>query len=668
MLQFSETLTAMSNIDRSSSSLEKHNGSLLDYAHNDDGHIQSATGVPYIDPNSTVAQSTTKSIGIRRAEVLSDQYSAPHLKVILFFSIFLASYCYSLDGTLRSTFQGYATASYAQHSLLATVNVIRAVVAAASQPTYARLSDVFGRIELLVVSVLFYVVGTIIESQAFDVNRFAGGAVLYQVGYSGVIVIFQIILADFSTMNWRMTVSFIPALPFIINTWVVGDVTSSLQANHSWSYAIGIWAFIFPLSCVPVLACFIHMYLKARKTPEWKLLLDEAAATRRAFQGSTAKRMWGHIVWLYWHLDVIGVLLMVCVFGFILVPLTVAGVDSNKYKLGTDQWKAGKIIAPLVIGFVLIPVFLLYESKVAKHPVLPLKLVKDRGVWSALIVGMFVNFVWYMPNDYMYTVLIVGMRASVKAAARITSLYSFVSVITGALVGLVVVFFKRVKPFILFGVSMWFVAMGILLHYRGDNDGTNSQLFLNGVIGGLCLMGFGAGFFTYATQVSIAACTNHEHMAIVISIYLASYNIGSALGSSVSGAMWTNLMYKQILKNFRAHGLDPEVAYMAYSLPYSGDPLTPMFIETYVWGTPERVQVVLAYAHVQRLLCIVGLCLVVPLFFAAMCLRDHKLEAVQSLELDHHGEGVKESDGEVVLNDYDEDILVKKLRSLFGKK
>ena len=365
-------------------------------------------------------------------------------------------------------------------------------------------------------------------------------------------------------------------------------------------------------------------------------------------------------MFLFWHLDVIGILFIICIFGFILVPFTIAGGVS-------ETWKEGKIIAPLVIGFVLIPFFLLWQGKFAKHPVLPLKLVKDRGVWSSLIVGIFINFVWYMPNDFMYTVLVVGMRASVKAATRITSLYSFVSVITGTIVGLVVVFFRRVKPFIIFGVCMWFIAMGLLLHYRGDNDGIQSEKYLNGVIGSLCLMGFGAGFFTYATQVSIAACTNHEYMAIVISIYLASYNIGSAFGSSVSGAMWSNLMLKQIKKNFRAHGLSETVAELAYNTPY-GSVGFPGFIEQYVWGTPERVQVVLAYAHVQRLLCIVGLCLVVPLFFATLCLRDHRLESVQSLELEHGDEGVKDKEGEVILNDYDEDIIIKKLRGLFSRK
>ena len=57
-----------------------------------------------------------------------------------------------------------------------------------------------------------------------------------------------------------------------------------------------------------------------------------------------------------------------------------------------------------------------------------------------------------------------------------------------------------------------------------------------------------------------------------------------------------------------------------------------------------------------------------PLFFATLCLRDHRLESVQSLELEHGDEGVKDKEGEIILNDYDEDIIIKKLRGLFSRK
>lgn len=608
-----------------------------------------------INENSTIAHSTTKSFGIRRVEILSDQYDLWILKVILFVSIFFVAYVYSLDGTLRGVFQPIATSSYSTHSLYATVNVIRSVIAAAAQPTYARLSDRFGRLELFVTSIVFYVVGTIIESQATNVQKFAGGAVLYQIGYTGVIFILQVMLADFSNLNWRLSVSFIPALPFIINTWVSGDVSSSLLASHSWSYGIGIWAFIYPLSCLPLIACFIHMYIKARKTNEWAAVNEEEKLTI----GSKWKSWKDNIlVELFWELDVVGILLVICVLGFILVPFTLAGGVKSK-------WQQGSIIAPLVVGFVLIPPFIWWEKSFARFPIIPFSLITDRGVWSALFIGILIDFVWYMPNDYMYTVLIVSMRASIKAATRIVSLYSFVSVIVGPLLGLLVVKVRRLKGFIIFGVAMWFIALGLLVHFRGDNDGIESEKYLDGVIGALCLMGFGAGFFTYSTQVSIASVTNHEYMALVLSLYLASYNVGAAVGATVSATMWTQKLFGFMVEELASAGLDTTVATEAYNDPFT-------FITLYTWGTAERIAIVLAYARIQRLLCIVGVVLCVPLLFFTLFLRDHRLDSVQSLELNHdHEKAITAEEGEikgtVIVNNYDDDVLIASITRLFKR-
>lgn len=348
---------------------------------------------------------------------------------------------------------------------------------------------------------------------------------------------------------------------------------------------------------------------------------------------------------------------MVLVFGFILVPFTIAAGIS-------DNWKRASTIAPLVIGFCFFPVLVVWEAKYAKHPILPYKLLRDRGVWAAMIIAILINFVWYMPNDFLYTVLCVGMNQSIKAATRITSLYSFVSVIVLPIVGVVIARVRRTKLFIMFGVAVWFIAMGLLINFRGAADGLTFRSNVNGVIGANSLMGFGAGFFTYTNQVSISSCTSHEYMAVIVSIYLASYNIGSALGSSLSGAVWTNLLYKRIRSEYLAEGLSEELAQLAYSSPFE-------FILEYPWGSPERVQLVKAYSHIQRILCIIGICLVVPMLTMTFFLRDHKLPDQQSLEL----ESASASDGEdkksevfVVLNKDDDDVIIKKLKSILGRK
>lgn len=84
----------------------------------------------------------------------------------------------------RYTYQGYATGEFSAHSLLTTINVVRSVIGAAGQPAAGKIADVFGRLELLLVSIVLYVVGTIVEAFSNSVESFCAGAVIYELGYT----------------------------------------------------------------------------------------------------------------------------------------------------------------------------------------------------------------------------------------------------------------------------------------------------------------------------------------------------------------------------------------------------------------------------------------------------------------------------------------------------
>lgn len=623
---------------------------------------------------------TTKSYGVQRAELLAAQAAGSLKRGTLFFTVFLFCFSFGLDGNTRLTFIGYATNDLGQHSLLSTIGVVSSVVGAASQPTYARLSDVFGRVELICVAILSFIVGTILQSQAKSVQMLSAGTVFYRMGYSGMLVMIKIIIADCSLLNWRSVVSVIPQMPFIIITWVAGDVASSLLASHSWRYAIGIWAFIVPLASLPFFSFVVYMRVMAARTDEWARILHEEyeskvdanyAISNRQKEFNTATqgriglkfRLWGTIiryraVELFWLTDLVGILFVICIWGFILVPFTLAGGAKK-------TWATAKVIAPLIIGFIFIPFFLIWEKNYAKHPVFPLRLLRDRGVWSVLLIGLLFNTIWMLPNGYMYPVLVVGMRASVKAAQRITSLNTFVGVLVGPVVGLIITRVRRTKGFVMIGCALWFIAVGIFYHFRGDNDGVRSQYFLNGVIAGVCIWGAGTGFFNYNIVVSILSCTNHEYMAIVISVTFALYNIGNAIGSSISGAIWTQRMYDKIYQKMEETGVNTTLALVAYQSPYT-------FIVDNTWGTPARKAVVLAYADVQRDLCIAGLALCAPLVLLTFFLRDHKLPKLQSLENDSDLESSTpdsklDRERGIVVNTHDDDVILNFLRGFFKR-
>ncbi|KFZ17872.1 hypothetical protein V502_04377 [Pseudogymnoascus sp. VKM F-4520 (FW-2644)] len=542
-----------------------------------------------------------KSLGVKRIEAISAQFTGLD-RIILFCSIFLVAYAYGLDGTIRYTYQPLATASFSQHSLLATITVLRSIIAAAAQPAAAKIADVFGRVELVIIAIIFYVVGTIVEATSNGVTAFAAGAVIYQVGYTVIMLLAEVLIGDLTSLRSRLFFSYIPAAPFIINTWVSGDVTSAVLKDSNWRWGVGMWAIIFPICAMPLL---ITLLLAGRRA--------DRAGTLASFKTPFQALGWKQLaIELFWQLDVIGIILIIAVFALILVPLTLAGGVK-------ETWKTAKIIAPLVFGVLTIPIFILWEKN-CKHPMVPFRLLKDRGVWSALLVAIMLNTAWYMQGDYLYTVLIVAFDESVKSATRISSLYSFVSVITGIITGVVVRFVRYLKPFIVVGTALFTVAFGLLIHFRGGTGGANHS----GIIGAQILLGIAGGLFPYTTQASIQAATKHEHLAVITALFLANYSVGGAFGNAISGAIWTQVLPSKLASKLSAVTPDASIAVSAY-----GDPFT--FIASYAVGTPERAAVIGAYQETQRLLCITGICLSVPLIVFGLLTRNPKLGKEQSL-------------------------------------
>ncbi|GAA92021.1 siderochrome-iron transporter [Aspergillus luchuensis IFO 4308] len=511
------------------------------------------------------------SPGVQRIEALSSHL---HIldRVFLFCGVFLIAYVYGLDSLLRGTYQPYATASYESHSVLSSVDILRAVIAAAAQPTAAKIADVFGRVELILVSIFFYTLGTIVEASSSTVEQFAAGAVLYQIGYTAIILLVEVLVADVTSLRSRLLFSYIPTLPFLINTWISGNITGAVLKVTTWRWGIGMFAIIYPICTLPLLMVLYIVYHRAKKDGT----VDHIAG---AFRTLGVRRL---AIELFWQLDVIA-----------------GGLDS--------QWKKARIIAPLVLGLCCIPAWVIWE-RTCKHPMVPFKLLKDRAVWGALGIAVMLNTAWALQSEYLYTVLIVSFDVKLI-------LHSFASVLTGSILGLVVYKVRRLKPFIVGGTLLFMVAYGILIYYRGGPTSSSHS----GIIGAQILLGIAGGLFPYPAQASIQAATKHEHLAVVTGLFLACYNIGTAIGGSISGAVWTQVLPGEL--NSRLG--NATMAAQAYKDPFT-------LSATYPIGTPDRDAVVAAYKHTQRLLCITGICLTVPLVAFSLCTRNLVLTKEQS--------------------------------------
>ena len=101
----------------------------------------------------------------------------------------------------------------------------------------------------------------------------------------------------------------------------------------------------------------------------------------------------------------------------------------------------------------------------------------------------------------------------------------------------------------------------------------------------------------------------------------AFYYVGGAIGSSISGAVWTNTLPNKLEKYITNSTLAAD----AYA-----EPLT--FILSYPVGTPERQGMIHAYSDVQKLLTTIATCLCIPALMCALLLRNPRMGDKQSLD------------------------------------
>ncbi|WWD20507.1 hypothetical protein CI109_104983 [Kwoniella shandongensis] len=546
-----------------------------------------------------------KSPGVRRIEAISSCFESWH-KWVLFASVFFVAYSYGLDGTVRYTYQAAALSVLGVSAQTSTVTVVRSIVAAAAQPVYAKISDYFGRISILFIAVVFYVIGSIVQATAKNLSAFSGGALLYQFGYTGVQLLVEVIIADTTSLRSRLFFSYIPAAPFLINAWVSGNIASAVLINSTWNWGIGMWAIIFPVTAIPLLFSLMHAEWRANK----RGLLAEIPSPLKSFGKAS---LW---IDIFWQVDLIGLILLAASLALILLPFTLAGGVGS-------LWKTAHVIAPLVIGFVVaLPGFIIWEMRLAKHPVLPFRILRDRQVVAAIGIALLLNTAWYTQGDYLYYTLRVAFDRDITSATRVQNIYSFTSVVVGIALGLVIRHVRRIKYFIVTGTLLFVLAFGLLIRYRGGYSNSDFA----GLVAAEVILGIAGGLFPYPTQVLAQASVQHERTAVITSIYLASYSVGSALGNTIAGAIWTNTMPSHLL-NALTRANVPDASTIATSV--YGDPLT--FILTNPPGTPAREAVGHAYREVQRYLTITGICISIVIVGVSLFLRNPRLGDEQSL-------------------------------------
>ncbi|KAL8895025.1 MAG: hypothetical protein Q9192_003895 [Flavoplaca navasiana] len=268
---------------------------------------------------------------------------------------------------------------------------------------------------------------------------------------------------------------------------------------------------------------------------------------------------------LWYELDIMGLLLLSAAFALILIPCTLA-------QRARGGWNNGSMIAMVVIGALCLVAFPLWESssRLAPHPFMPPRLFKNRTVAAGCAIAFF----------YF---------------------------------GLAIKFSRHYKYFIITGCGIYLLGIGLMIRYRREGSSTGS------IVGTQIAVGIGGGMLNVPAQLGVQASVSHGDVAAATAVFLTILEIGGAVGSAISGWVWTSNIPKKL-----AMYLPPEAQADA-TLIFGNLTLA----QSYRMGGPERLAINRSYQETMNILLIIAVCLAIPLFPLSLVMKNYKLDEVK---------------------------------------
>ncbi|KAI0425416.1 major facilitator superfamily domain-containing protein [Xylaria sp. FL1042] len=442
------------------------------------------------------------------------------------------------------------------------------ITSTVGQLLYGRLSDIWSRKVILLIGIAIFFIGSLASSLANTVTQLIVFRALTGIGGGGLMTVAQLIVSDVVPLRERGKYQgILGAVVAIANGIgpVIGGALSS-ASKEGWR---NIFRLSLPLSALTTLCVIFFMPLK-KVEGDWKLKLKAV--------------------------DFIGIALTLAGTTIFLLGLTWGGVDY--------PWGSAHVIATLVVGFVVSVVFVLWQWKGAKYPLIPLHVFKSRIVNGACLTMAingwnFVVQVYYIPTFYQ---LAYGYSAT-RAGALLLPI-TLVQTASSTLSGLIVHWVGRYRECVLFGWLAWAIGLG-LMSTLDENSGLGKQ------VGYSILIGVGVGNTLQPALIAIQAGVERRDMAVVTSFRNFVRNLGATLGLAICGTLLNNI----VASTLSTLSLSDESTKSLLSSP-----------QTYLSSLPpdeaEHVRSVLipAYRHAFRVIFILGASLAAFAFVLAFLL------------------------------------------------
>ena len=426
--------------------------------------------------------------------------TAPRVRLI-FSALMLVLLLASLDQTIVSTALPTIVGDLGGLSHLSWVVTAYLLAATIAGPLYGKLGDLYGRKPVLQTSIVIFLIGSVLCGLAQSMFQLIAFRTLLGLGAGGLMV---------------------------VTLAVVGDVIAPSERAKYQGYFGG----VFGVSTVigPLLGGFFVDNLSWRWIFYVNLPVGIAALTMIAVAFHARAERRRHAM------DYLGAAVLAGALASVVLFTSLGGT--------TWAWGSPQIIGLIVASVVLVPLFLLVESRAAE-PIIPLSLFRNHTFSTTSAVGFIVGFGLFGAITYLPLYLQVTKGSSPTVSGlQLTPLMAGV-LISSIASGQVITRVGRYRMFPIIGTAVMTLSMLLLSRLQA---GTGTWVAAVDAL----VLGLGLGMVMQVLILAVQNSVNPKDMGVATSGSTMFRQIGGSIGVALFGTIFASRVHTELASRLPA--------------------------------------------------------------------------------------------------------------------
>lgn len=387
----------------------------------------------------------------------------------------------------------------------------------ASTPVWGKLADLVSKKVLVQSALVIYAVGSVIAATATSMAMLIGARVVQGLGVGGMTALVQVVIASMVSPRERGRYSGYIGAVFALAT-VSGPLIGGLLVDTvGWRSCFYVGLPVAALAFV-VLQRTLHLPVVRREV----------------------------------HIDYLGAALIVGGVSLLLVWVSLAG---NQF-----AWRSPTSYGLVAAGAVVLGLAVLVEARVAREPVIPLRLFRDRTTSLATAASVLIGVAMFGATVYLsqYFQLARGMsptRAGLMSICMVGGL-----LVSSIISGRRITRTGRWKRWLVGGMVLVIAGLSAL----GTIDDT-TPLAVVGAF--MAVLGLGLGATMQNLVLAVQNNTAQADMGAASSVVTFFRSIGGSVGVSALGAVLSHQVARTVSDGLAAMGVTGDATAQSHAIP-----------------------------------------------------------------------------------------------------